>query len=160
MSAVWAAEVVAGGLVSDGASVQDDLRREVVRRLEQDGIHVGMRRDAARFGLHDLCPPHLASFGRGVGVERHILCLERCRMMAVLTENAAESRVDDAFACVGTGADEHNRFERLRHVSHKKTDFGCKAKKRFGNGTGFGGCIFLYRNIKLYKNHLTNKKSI
>ena len=76
------------------------------------------------------------------------------------TENAAESRVDDAFACVGTGADEHNRFERLRHVSHKKTDFGCKAKKRFGNGTGFGGCIFLYRNIKLYKNHLTNKKSI
>ena len=50
--------------------------------------------------LHDLGPAHLEAVGCYGGVERHILRLERRDAQAVLRENAAQPRADEALAGV------------------------------------------------------------
>lgn len=70
-----------------------------------------MGSDPTSLGLDDLRPPHLAAFRGGVGVEGHILRLERGGVIAVLLENTAEGGVDDAFSRIGAGPDKHDRSE-------------------------------------------------
>ena len=75
--------------VADGFSVQHHLGRPVGSGFQQQGIHVSMARYARRFGLHRLCPANLQSFGRGIRIKCHVLCLERGRMIPVLQEYTA-----------------------------------------------------------------------
>ena len=112
-------EILAGGVVSHGASVEDDLGDAVARRLEEDGVHVGVRSDATRLCLDDLRASHLTAVAGGEGIEGHILSLERGRGIAILLEYPAEGSVQDAFARVGAGADEHDRAEGGRHCEFR-----------------------------------------
>ena len=91
-------EVVLCGQIAYGLSVEHDLRVFVASRFQEHGVHVGMRRNTASLGLYHLCPSHLASIGRGEGIERHVLGLKRGRMIAVLSENATKCCIYDAFS--------------------------------------------------------------
>ena len=82
--------------VAHDLSVHDHLTAGVCRRLQQDRVHPHIRRDARRLRLHHLRPPHLAALGGDEGVQRHILALERGHAIAVLPENAAERRGEQA----------------------------------------------------------------
>ena len=108
-------EVILGGKVADRFATEHHLRGLVASRFQQYGVHVGMRSDAARFGLHHLCPSHLAPLRCRVGVKRHVLCLERSGLITILLEDTAEGSVDHALASVGTGADKHNGTKLLFH---------------------------------------------
>ena len=89
-------------------AVDDHLAANVGRRLEKNGVHAHVRRDARGLRLHDLRAPHLAARGGDEGVERHVLAFERRDSVAVLPENAAQSGAEDALARVGHRALDHN----------------------------------------------------
>ena len=72
-----------------------------------------MARHTCGFGLNCLGTTYLQPFGCGVGVERHILCLEWCRTVTVLTEYAAEGGGNNAFTHVATCPGKHNRMKFL-----------------------------------------------
>lgn len=55
---------------------------------------------AGRLRLHDLCPAHLVAIGRDARIQRHVLSLERGHIVAVLPEDAAVGRCEDALARV------------------------------------------------------------
>ena len=93
--------------VADRAPFHDHLAAEVAFWLEQDRIHPHVGIEAARFGLYRLRPADLAAVGRHIGVERHILRLERGDAPAVLQQNPAERGGQDALARVGAGPLQH-----------------------------------------------------
>ena len=66
---------------------------------------------ARGLGLHDLRPAHLAAVGRHIGVQGHVLGLERCGVVPVLPENAAEGRGEQALAHVAARSGEHHRVQ-------------------------------------------------
>ena len=108
-------EIVVGVAVADGPAVEHDLGGMVALGLEQQGVHVGVAGDAGGFGLDGLCPADFQPFRGGEGVEGHVLGLERGGRIAVLPENAAEGRGDDALADVAAGAGEHDGMEAVVH---------------------------------------------
>ena len=77
-----------------------------------------MTGDASRFGLYGLCTTNLQPVGCGVGVQRHILCLEWGRVVAVLFEDATEGCSNDAFANIATSTGKHDGVESL-HILYK-----------------------------------------
>ncbi len=79
------------------------------RWFQEYGIHVGMARYASGLRLHRLRASYLESVGRGVGIQGHILGLERSRIVTVLTEYSAETGCDKAFAHVTAGSGQHYR---------------------------------------------------
>lgn len=91
---------------------QDHLRTGIRMRLEQNGIHARVGVHAGRLGLDDLSAAHFVAGGRDPGIQRHVLRLERSRAVAVLAENAAVGRRQDAFARVGRGSLQHERGSR------------------------------------------------
>ena len=102
--------VFACGVVAVRLSHNDDLRTDVARRLEQDGVHAHIGRDAGGFRLHHLCAAHLAAVRRDERIERHVLRLERRDPVAVLPENAAQRRAEQTLARVRAGALYHDHF--------------------------------------------------
>ena len=105
------AKVAVGVAVAYRHSIEHHLRRVVRLRLEKYGVHVNVTRNHGGFGLCGLCPSYLQSFWRGIGVESHVLRLERGRMKAVLSEYAAERGSDDAFSRIAAGSCKHNVSE-------------------------------------------------
>ena len=75
--------------------------------LEQDGVHPGIRVNAAGLGLHHLGAAHFLPQRGHAGVEGHVLRLERGHPVAVLKKNAAQGRREHAFSSVGAGALNH-----------------------------------------------------
>ena len=86
--------------MSQGLPEDDDLRSRIRVRLEQNGIHARIGVCAGRLRLHDLCPAHLVAIGRDARIQRHVLSLERGHIVAVLPEDAAVGRCEDALARV------------------------------------------------------------
>ena len=78
-----------------------------------------MAGNSCRFGLNSLGTTYFQPFRCSIGIKCHILCLKWCRMIAILTENTAESRGNNAFTYITTGTDKHNRMKFL----HKKMFF-------------------------------------
>ena len=68
-----------------------------------------MAGNAGCLGLHGLCTTYLQALGGGVGVEGHVLCLEGCRLVAVLEEDTAEGRCQDALANIAARTGQHDR---------------------------------------------------
>ena len=101
-------EVLHGLHIAPHLSVDDDLTAHVGGGLEQDGIHAGVRLDPGGLCLHYLRPAHLAAVLGDEGVQRHVLALERCHAVAVLLQNAAESRRQQALSRIGHGPLNHN----------------------------------------------------
>ncbi len=79
-------------------ALHHDLAAAVAARLEQDGVHVGRRLDAAGGGLGGLRPADLGAVGGDVGVERHVLRLERRDPHALAGQPPADPGGDDALA--------------------------------------------------------------
>ena len=60
------AEIVVSMTVADGFAVEHHLTGMIALRLQEQGIHVSMTRDARSFGLYSLCTTYLKAFGSGV----------------------------------------------------------------------------------------------
>ena len=101
--------VVIGTLTANGFAVEHHLRGVVTLRLQQQGVHIRMTGDACCLCLYGLRTSNLQSLRCGVGVECHILCLEGCRLIAILTEDATEGCSDDALAYIAACTCEHQR---------------------------------------------------
>ena len=82
----------------------------IALRFQQQGVHIRMTGDARSLSLNSLGAPYLQPLRRGIGVERHILCLEGCRVVAILSEDTTESRSDDALTNIATRSREHQRM--------------------------------------------------
>ncbi len=106
---------VIGIAVADRASVKHYLARVVALWLQQQGVHVGAAGNAGGLGLHSLGAPYLQPVWCGVAVQRHVLGLEGCRMVAVLKEDAAEGSGHDALSYVASCACQHQGVERPIH---------------------------------------------
>ena len=104
------APVVVGIAVADGATVEHHLRGMVGAGLEQQGVHVGMAGDACGLGLYGLGTSYLQSLGGGIGVERHVLCLEGGGMVAILPEDATQGCRQHALAHVAARSCQHDWF--------------------------------------------------
>ena len=100
-------EVAVGVAVAYWPSVEHHLTRLVCLRFQQQRVHVRMRTESCRLGLHGLRPSYLQSVGRGIRVERHVLRLKWCRTVSVLFEYAAETGRHHALADVAACSCEH-----------------------------------------------------
>ena len=72
-----------------------------------------MTGNACRLSLYRLGAPNLQSLGSGVAVQRHILCLEGRRVVAVLLKNTTEGGGDDALADITACSYEHDWVQLL-----------------------------------------------
>ena len=84
--------------IPDRTPEHDHLRAHLGSRLEQDGVHIHVRLDSRCFGLDDLGTPHFAALRSNEGVQGHILRLEGSDAVSLVSENAAESGGQNAFA--------------------------------------------------------------
>src|SRR5262245_65466376 len=73
---VKVAVVVARAQRVPGTSVEYNLASHSSCWLQQDGIHVGMRSEATRFGLRGLSPSDFSAIGTHGRVVRHVLRFE------------------------------------------------------------------------------------
>src|SRR5688572_28652145 len=100
--------VVAGAERFPGPSIQHHLASECPCGLQQDGIHVGVRLNAAGLCLCGLSSSDFAAVrthGRVVG---HVLGLERRHTMSHSIEIATQGRCHPALAYVGSGTADKN----------------------------------------------------
>ena len=68
-----------------------------------------MTSDARCLSLNSLRTPDLQSLRCGIRVQCHVLRLEGCRLVTILTEDATEGCCDDALAHIAACACEHQR---------------------------------------------------
>lgn len=102
--------VVGCGKVLAGLAEHHQLRAFFAAGLEENGVHVGFGKEAARLGLHRLSPANLASVGGGIGIVGHVLRLERSHTDAPLAQTGAKGGGEPAFAAVGGGAEDGEGF--------------------------------------------------
>ena len=91
-------------------AVHDDLAAHVRGGLEEDGIHPHVRGNARRFGLDHLGPAHLPAVCGDEGVQGHVLTFKGGDPKALLFEDPAQARGDQAFPRPGHGALDHDIF--------------------------------------------------
>jgi hypothetical protein len=96
-----------GGERAAHLAADDELRRAVALRLEQDRVHVDAGRDAAGDRLGRLRAADLATVGGDGGVVRHVLRLERSDRQPAIGEGAAQARDEHRLADVRAGPLEH-----------------------------------------------------
>ena len=75
-----------------------------------------MARDTRSLGLNSLGATDFKAFGRSVGVQRHILGLERGWTVAILLENAAKGSGNDALSHIAARSGKHHWMQTL--VTH------------------------------------------
>jgi hypothetical protein len=99
--------IVEGGDLSPDAAQQNDLRGAISARFDQHRVHFSARNDSAGFRLQGLGAADLAAVGRGGGIERHVLGLERGDAQAGVGEDTAQPGGDQRLAHVRAGAQNH-----------------------------------------------------
>ena len=104
------AEVFRCGHIPAHLTVDDDLTADIAAGLEQDRVHPHIGFNARCLRLHDLRTAHFEAVTGHKAVQRHILAFERCRFVAVLRQNPAERRAEQAFACAAHRALHHDTF--------------------------------------------------
>ena len=107
--------VIVGIFVADGLAIQNDLGSMVALGLQQQGVHVRMTRNARSLSLNSLSASYLESFWCSIRVQCHILSLERCRLITILTEYPTESCCNDTLTDIAACTCEHNRMQ-LLHI--------------------------------------------
>ena len=77
------------------------------------------------FGLDSLCTAYFQPLGSSIGIKCHILCLKRCRVITILTEDAAKGSGYNAFSYITTGSGKHNwmKFLHIYFFSGNKITF-------------------------------------
>ena len=73
-----------------------------------------MAGNAGSLSLYRLGTANLQALGRGIGVERHILRLKGCRVIAVLQEDATQGRRYYALANVAACTGQHHGVKGIR----------------------------------------------
>ena len=106
--ATLAAEVLICVTVADRTSVKDYLRRSLARWLKQQRIHIGTALHSGRLGLNRLSTAYLQTVGRGIGVQSHILGLERGGRITVLPEYTAQSGGNNTLADITARTGQHD----------------------------------------------------
>ena len=76
--------------------------------FQEERVHVGVAGDACGLGLHSLCTSYLKALRGGITVERHVLCLEGCRMVSILSEDTAECGGKNALAHIAASPCKHH----------------------------------------------------
>ena len=104
------AEVFRCGHIPAHLTVDDDLTADIAAGFEQDRVHPHIGFNARCLRLHDLRTAHLEAVTGHKAVQRHILAFERCRFVAVLRQNPAERRAEQAFASAAHRALHHDTF--------------------------------------------------
>ena len=89
-------------------SVHDDLTPDVACGLQQDRVHAHVRQEACRFGLCSLRTSHLKTILCDITVQGHVLALEGCSPVSVLTEDPAQRRHKKTFPGTGHRALDHD----------------------------------------------------
>ena len=84
--------------------------------FQKQRVHVGMAGDACCFGLHGLGTAYLQSFGCGITIQRHVLCLEGCWSIAILTEDAAEGCGNNALSDIAARSCKHDGMKDGGHI--------------------------------------------
>ena len=77
-------KILARGHIADRLAEHDDLRADVGRGLQKDGIHAHVRLFSRRLRLHDLRAPHFEAVLGDVGIERHVLRFEGRNAVSLL----------------------------------------------------------------------------
>ena len=116
--------------VSDGHAIDDHLGTRIVGRLQQDGVHPHAGLHAGGLGLHNLRPAHFQPFRCDKRVERHVLRFERRHPVAILPEDPAKPRHQEALSRIGHCALHHNC---LRHIYSSKAHFSAAIKRSFSS---------------------------
>ena len=115
-------EVVGGAHRTGDLPADDELRRPVAARLEQDRVEPHAGRQPRRPGLHRLCAADLAAVDGDRRVVRHVLRLERRDANSLARQQPTQSRHDHRLARVGGGARDQQRaahvFSRDRHSAN------------------------------------------
>ena len=91
----------------DGTPMDDHLGAGITVGLEQYRVHVGVRRQPARLGLHRLGAANFTAIGGYGTVQRHVLRFERHHTHPLAQQPAAQCSYQRAFAGVGGGALHH-----------------------------------------------------
>ena len=104
-----------------GLPADDDLGHGVLLRLQEDRVHVAVRGlEAGGLGLDGLGHGYLRPHAGGLGVQAHVLALERGDQMPFPLQDPAYSRDGDGFPRVGGGSDHHHGLplavEPLLHI--------------------------------------------
>ncbi len=116
--------------IADGDAVEHHLTGVITLRLQQQRVHIRMARDTCCLCLHSLCASNLQSLRRGVGVQCHILCLERSRCIAVLQKDTAQGCGKDALAHITACTSQHDGMKSLHNV--QRYIFFVKLTKKWG----------------------------
>ena len=98
----------------------DNLRAIVGFRLQQYGVHVDCRLHTRRLRLHHLGASRLPAVVGDEGVQRHVLRFERRHIPAVLAQDPAQRRHQNALAYRGGSSLYHYRLGwHIRHLPRK-----------------------------------------
>ena len=91
-------------------TVDNNLTADIAAGLEQNRVHPHIGFNARCLRLHDLRTAHLETISGHKAVQRHILAFERRRFVAILRQNPAECRTEQAFACTAHCSLHHDTF--------------------------------------------------
>ena len=91
-------------------AAHDYLTARVAARLKQNRVHAHVRLNARSLRLHHLRAPHFQPVAGDEAVERHILAFERRDAVAVLREDAAKRRAEQALPCAAHRPLHHDAF--------------------------------------------------
>ena len=123
--ALFEAEVLPGPHVAAHPAVHDNLRAHIRGGLQQNGIHQHRGFNAGGLRLYDLRPAHFQPLLRDEGVERHILGFKGCHPVAVLMQDPAQPRRNEALPRIAHGALNHDGFCHARHLSNNTRLSSC-----------------------------------
>ena len=110
--------------------MQHHLRRMVALGFQQQWIHIRLTGDACSLRLHGLCSPDLKSIGCRIGVQCHILRLEGCRLITILTEDTTEGRSHHALADIAACTCKHQWMKSSVHRSRPGLSCAASLKVR------------------------------
>jgi hypothetical protein len=80
------------------ATMQYDLNLAIVRRLQENRVHVRFGFNACSFCLNNLSPADFTAVAANVRIQRHVLRFEGRDTNSTLSQNAAQRRDKDALA--------------------------------------------------------------
>ena len=84
------------------------LRSSIACGLQKHRIHIHHRLHASRLCLSHLGPAHFIPISGNIGIQSHILCLERHYLSTFSIKNPAHSCSQNTFAYMGAGSHHHN----------------------------------------------------
>lgn len=106
-------------------AVEDDLGSQVALRLEQNRVHLHRGRDPGGPSLQSLRIGNLMALRGDVGIQRHVLGLERGNLLPRFFEKATEGSYQKGFAHVGRSPHDHQGSASTAHSAPFPSQADC-----------------------------------